>query len=539
MPVFYPPPSSASAESIKLSAQISARRAARTLLLATLALFFTGTLLCSLSYLWLRADEARSFEIQYRSVADSAADSLQRRSKRIQQLTKAAAVVYKYSFPDKKQWPMVAYDGFYELSDSLMEIAGIRQHTMAFAPIVQPQQFTAFETFAEQTYRADPLVSSKDEADEMAWKLHVHNIALNSTDRRYHVTEVEGIQDFDSPYSYAAPLFQAQGKYERATSLMLNTRFMPSRGKLMDSILDCVAEDLKHADKKIGSGFTQFPSHTGCEAGGDSRADSDCKWGGITLSGNVLAPPPVTTVSQTGSASIAQNPCSGTTDFLNTKHVVRGAAAEGEMRRDRGADFNEGRSSIIMHPIFAANDPHTVVGFMGMIMSWSALLGEHLFPAHRTGGFDIVIESSKSGRLLTYALESGGNALFKGDGDLHDRDYDAYRISTNLFEDGTKASETTMYSAHIYPNEQLAKAHFTNLPAYAAGFVVLIQMFTMLIFFVFDWVMKDNVSAQQAVLDTKRRFVRFISHEVRTPLNTGEKLSEAARQWVNEYSSST
>jgi signal transduction histidine kinase len=40
------------------------------------------------------------------------------------------------------------------------------------------------------------------------------------------------------------------------------------------------------------------------------------------------------------------------------------------------------------------------------------------------------------------------------------------------------------------------------------------------IFLLYDWVVSRASTGQTVALDTKRRFVRFISHEMRTPLNS-------------------
>jgi signal transduction histidine kinase len=54
-------------------------------------------------------------------------------------------------------------------------------------------------------------------------------------------------------------------------------------------------------------------------------------------------------------------------------------------------------------------------------------------------------------------------------------------------------------------------------------------LFCVFLFGTYDFLRQREFDRNQAVLDTKRRFVRFISHEIRTPLNTvrlGMKLLE-------------
>lgn len=50
----------------------------------------------------------------------------------------------------------------------------------------------------------------------------------------------------------------------------------------------------------------------------------------------------------------------------------------------------------------------------------------------------------------------------------------------------------------------------------------MIMLLTTVIFIVHDYFLQRESNERKAVLETKRKFVRFISHEIRTPLNTGE-----------------
>merc|ERR1712176_1692327 len=49
---------------------------------------------------------------------------------------------------------------------------------------------------------------------------------------------------------------------------------------------------------------------------------------------------------------------------------------------------------------------------------------------------------------------------------------------------------------------------------------ILTIAFTFLFFFLYDRLVRNEIQAKINLLDAKRNFVRFVSHEVRTPLNT-------------------
>ena len=216
----------------------------------------------------------------------------------------------------------------------------------------------------------------------------------------------------------------------------------------------------------------------------------------------------------TGESSLKKDICAGVTDLIDLAHA---SDKEGvDFKKQQRPDLFNGESTGVYEPIFAADDPYTVVGFVSTLLSWRSILGAHLIPEY-SGSIDIVIKTS-SGQYLTFNIDEGRGS-FKGAADLHDPAYDEYRVSRDLFEHTT--SDSTHYSVHVYPNERFVRRYYTSVPLMAAVGALLIQLLTASIFFLFDWAMEDEVSAQQAVLDTKRRFVRFISHEVRTPLNTG------------------
>jgi signal transduction histidine kinase len=72
----------------------------------------------------------------------------------------------------------------------------------------------------------------------------------------------------------------------------------------------------------------------------------------------------------------------------------------------------------------------------------------------------------------------------------------------------------------LYPNYELFEVYSTNNPAIATGGALCIVVFTCILFFMYDFFVRQEFNSKQAVLDAKRQFVRFVSHEVRTPMNT-------------------
>jgi signal transduction histidine kinase/CheY-like chemotaxis protein len=127
--------------------------------------------------------------------------------------------------------------------------------------------------------------------------------------------------------------------------------------------------------------------------------------------------------------------------------------------------------------------------------------------------------SGTASTLYTFILEDG-EAKYVGEGSLHESNYDNMVVRIPLYLIGSYAQKSIHFRLDIYPSKAYEELYYTNTPLYTAiGFASMI-LFTSLIFFLYDYLMNENVKEKDLVLRIKRDFVRFISHEIRTPLNT-------------------
>ena len=108
--------------------------------------------------------------------------------------------------------------------------------------------------------------------------------------------------------------------------------------------------------------------------------------------------------------------------------------------------------------------------------------------------------------------------IHRGEGDLHNPNYDGMGKSVTLTDDDLFADLSVGFSIHFYPNDALYVA-YSGSPIVAAlvtaGLVVVVS----LLFFLYDFFVRREFSAKKELLDSKRKFMRFVSHECRTPLN--------------------
>jgi hypothetical protein len=193
---------------------------------------------------------------------------------------------------------------------------------------------------------------------------------------------------------------------------------------------------------------------------------------------------------------------------------------------------------VIVQPIFPANNHTVLAGFSAGTISWKALL-TNVIPAD-VEGVDCVIESDAG--AFTFHI-CNGVPQFVGHGDLHDEHYSHYRRGASLLSAHVAISQSETYTLSFYPTREMQESFQTRQPLQSALVMLAIFAFCSLLLAMYDRLTRREFDRNLAVLDTKRRFVRFISHEIRTPLNTvrlGMKLLEVEMaKFVSKLSKSS
>jgi len=174
-----------------------------------------------------------------------------------------------------------------------------------------------------------------------------------------------------------------------------------------------------------------------------------------------------------------------------------------------------GPAAVIMQPIYPSNDPTTLTGLVPNQIVWDELL-ENLF-ATEVSGIDCVIETKD--QAFTYTIHDG-IAKYRGEGNLHEQAYNSFERCATLTDENLYSGEgSPAYKLCLYPNKNLYKSYETNNPKMATIGTVGVIVFTSLLFFLYDFCVRRDVTAKKELLEAKRRFMRFVSHEVRTPLS--------------------
>jgi len=185
------------------------------------------------------------------------------------------------------------------------------------------------------------------------------------------------------------------------------------------------------------------------------------------------------------------------------------------MQPSKAPQEHLGMFGFVATPIYPANDRLTCTGFIFGLVYFSELLGE-MYPKD-VRGIDCVF--STENQVFTYTVENG-KGEFTGEGDWHDTDYDDYKWETLIIDPKTMSSSSEQYNCACYPNEEFAKAYEKGIPAIACAGAIGIIFFISALFFLYDRCVSKEFDYRKDLLEAKRQFVRFVSHEVRTPLNS-------------------
>lgn len=146
--------------------------------------------------------------------------------------------------------------------------------------------------------------------------------------------------------------------------------------------------------------------------------------------------------------------------------------------------------SIAVLPVFKEpNDAESdIIGFIVAVIPWGQFF-ENIIQDGQNGVFAVLEESC--GNAFTYKVD-GGNATFFGVGDLHDQAYDSIKRSTKFVaHDGdltgiSGLSDHCQYTINVYPSEEYEQEYESNKPILFTICVLLVFVFTSLIFVLYD-----------------------------------------------------
>ena len=144
----------------------------------------------------------------------------------------------------------------------------------------------------------------------------------------------------------------------------------------------------------------------------------------------------------------------------------------------------------------------------------------------------IIVLRTSSGSSHTYKVEKG-EVIYVGPGsttqiddedggedDDHAMKHDFFYSATAHINPNYFSNTTVEYYMDIYSTQEFTNIYTTRNPFIACVGTVCTILGTALLFLAYDYFVRREFHSKKKLLHAKRQFVRFVSHEVRTPLNT-------------------
>jgi len=451
-------------------------------------LLVTAALLGYGSYYMMDTAQTRLAKNRFASIVQRAEASANWVIEQKKQASDALAKMYGTTNPDASEWPFVYMEGYDEIASKLKLIT---KGSLSFCPIVtgygpesQQQEFTDYwyDLYDKWGYPNTTGVSSFGKGI-YGFGYDVINNKL-WPDYRYPVLTNYTQHGEPNPDNIMVPFVQSD--YGVHPALMLDVMFESNRFVTTKAVMGCSEE------RKLSQ-----------------NASIDC--------GSV-------------------------TDMI--------------WQKTNGQDVKEGPTGMLYSPIYPRNDPFEITGFILHKQAWSDLL-KHAFE-NDISGIRVILHTD-TGREHTYDIKYG-EATYVGDrthqctkysdGDysecnpedqwvpfddldyLQDESNSDFRVLDIPFMEGIFMDETVTYYMDIYATKEFVSQfgrlmggefdQAIGIPLSVAVCLgtVFVMLFTSLLFVAYDYYVRKEFNAKNQLLEAKRRFVRFVSHEVRTPLNT-------------------
>lgn len=150
--------------------------------------------------------------------------------------------------------------------------------------------------------------------------------------------------------------------------------------------------------------------------------------------------------------------------------------------------------------------------------------------------------------LIFFCIRNIYEITYSGEGDFHEAIFNDQKIEVVLTDEESGLYSTSSFSfvLRLYPTEEFMATYQTNNPILGTIIIVVIMFFLSVVFCLYDWYVRGEFHFKNELLEAKRNFIRFVSHEVRTPLNAvcmglmlmREELDKAMKDAKKEITSS-
>lgn len=176
----------------------------------------------------------------------------------------------------------------------------------------------------------------------------------------------------------------------------------------------------------------------------------------------------------------------------------------------------------------STNQP--ALGAVAFSFYWRHML-KNILPPYSKGLITVFENPCNNNQQFTYRID-GPTPTFLGFGDWHQPKFDDLATSASLstltqspkrgdysYTGVPMTDQFCPWTLTVYPSDSMESAFVTYAPIWFALGSTCIFVFVAALFWVYDTLVRQEFNAKEQLLQAKRHFMRFVSHEVRTPLN--------------------
>lgn len=224
------------------------------------------------------------------------------------------------------------------------------------------------------------------------------------------------------------------------------------------------------------------------------------------------------------------------TEALEVKHALLSEVTDVDFILDHTTvNSDDSPRSYVLTPVFGSleDNPETIVGFVVSIVPWERFF-TGILPSGINGLVVEVHESCGSGFAF---LMNGHDVDYNGEFHRHDSNYEHLAVVADFVEfatyDGTSETERCKYTMSVYPTDEFHSDYDSSDPIIFTVFVVLVFIFTALVFLLYDWFVSRRQKKLSLAAERTAKIVTSIF-----PKGVGRKMIEDAeekeRQRANE-----
>jgi len=420
------------------------------------SLLVAAVLLGSVAYWGVAVSQKNLAQAQYESIAERALKEITTNAQRKQSGTHTMAAIVSQLLPDAAAYPFVAVPGFETLAQNVLHTGSNRE--FGFIPLVNADQQEAFEAFARDYYNG--TIGQAPQAQNM------------------YITQPEDLP----PQLPNGQIWAFNKTTEEPYYVTTGEAYLDDAHTQKSNHTPFFTPILQH-DSGPYHPVLLFNLRSEPERARQIEDILRC-------------------VQDRRTAAVEQarpsSSCVAITDIVTI----------------RGQPPGTGPGAVVLQPIYPAHDPYEMTAILASPIVWDEVL-QDVF-ATSVSGVDCVLETDQ-GTKYSYRIENG-KVVAVGFGDYQSSKYEDYRRSIQISANEYTRSSPS-YTWNLYPSDELYQSYKYVDPILAALSATSILVLTSIVFIAYDQCVRRVLSSKKELLHARRGFVRYISHEVRTPLN--------------------